>query len=278
MTPTADVTLDVFSALIDSRSGASEVLDRIAAQQHWDMDGEDLYLAWDRAHKALQLACERWESFATLGRRALVHVLQVRKLSGDVDAAMAQLWASLGDWPLWPDVEDGVHELARHHRVGLLSNVDDGLLARTRVASLPLAPGLIITSERARAYKPRPPIYHAAQDIVGASLVHVAASARDVRGALEAGLETVRLARPGHELDADGPRGPLADRASRPTQSRAQACIRKRTVLAVGLSRAFPTGHARVVEVDLGENLRRMFAQQRRPPRRRVGTLREVQG
>ena len=41
---------------------------------------------------------------------------------------------------------------------------------------------------------------------MGSSLVHVAASARDVRGALEAGLETVRLARPGHELDSAGPR------------------------------------------------------------------------
>lgn len=206
MTPAADLTLDVFSALIDSQAGASPVLDRIAGQQRWDIDGEGLYLAWDRAHKTLQLACTRWEPFATLGRRALVDVLQQRQLSGDVDGAMAQLWASLGDWPLWPDVEHGVHELSRHHRVGLLSNVDDGLLARTRVASLPLAPDLIITSERVGAYKPRPAIYHAAQGIVGSSLVHVAASARDVRGALEAGLETVRLARPGHELDTAGPR------------------------------------------------------------------------
>jgi 2-haloacid dehalogenase len=34
----------------------------------------------------------------------------------------------------------------------------------------------------------------------------VATSARDVRGALEAGLEVVRLRRPGHALDPAGPR------------------------------------------------------------------------
>jgi len=34
----------------------------------------------------------------------------------------------------------------------------------------------------------------------------VATSARDVRGALEAGIPVVRLRRPGHELDPDGPR------------------------------------------------------------------------
>ncbi len=37
-------------------------------------------------------------------------------------------------------------------------------------------------------------------------MVHVATSARDVRGALEAGIPVVRLRRPGHELDPDGPR------------------------------------------------------------------------
>jgi 2-haloacid dehalogenase len=36
-------------------------------------------------------------------------------------------------------------------------------------------------------------------------LVHVAASARDVRGALVAGITAVRLVRPGHVVDRTGP-------------------------------------------------------------------------
>ena len=78
---------------------------------------------------------------------------------------MTQLWASLADWPLWPDVDHGVRELARSHRVGLLSNIDDALLARTRLASLPFAPDLVITSQRVRQYKPNPGLYHAAHRI-----------------------------------------------------------------------------------------------------------------
>ncbi len=35
--------------------------------------------------------------------------------------------------------------------------------------------------------------------------VHVPASARDVRGALEAGMDVVRVVRPGHRLDPAGP-------------------------------------------------------------------------
>ena len=33
----------------------------------------------------------------------------------------------------------------------------------------------------------------------------MATSARDVRGALEAGIDVVRLRRPGHRIDPDGP-------------------------------------------------------------------------
>jgi len=201
-----NVTLDIFSALIDSRTGGTRAFDQIARRQRWALRGEALYRAWDREHKRLQHECVRWEPFAALGRQALVQVLDEHRLRGDVDAAMTELWASLADWPLWPDVDRGVRELARAHRVGLLSNIDDALLARTRLASLPFAPDLVITSQRVRQYKPNPGLYHAAHTIAGPSFVHVAASARDVRGALQADVDTIRLARPGHDIDPAGPR------------------------------------------------------------------------
>lgn len=200
-----NVTLDVFSALIDSGTGGGRVFDQIARRQRWALRGQALYRAWDREHKRLQRERVRWEPFTVLGRRALAQVLDEHRLRGDVDAVMSELWASLADWPLWPDVDHGVRELARAHRVGLLSNIDDALLARTRLASLPFAPDLVITSQRVRQYKPNPGLYHAAHTIAGPSFVHVAASARDVRGALEAGVDTIRLIRPGHDIDPTGP-------------------------------------------------------------------------
>ncbi len=201
-----NVTLDVFSALIDSRTGGSQVFDQIAGRQRWALSGQALYRSWDREHKRLQRECVRWEPFTALGRQALIQVLDEHRLRGDIDAAMTQLWASLADWPLWPDVARGVPHLARAHRVGLLSNIDDALLARTRLASLPFAPDLVITSQRVRQYKPNPGLYHTAHTIAGPSFVHVAASARDVRGALQADVDTIRLARPGHDIDPAGPR------------------------------------------------------------------------
>lgn len=200
-----NVTLDVFSALIDSRAGASPVFGLIARRAGWRLDGELLYTEWDRANKGMHLQCRDWQPFSVLARRALAEVMAQHELTGDVDAAMAQLWSSIGDWPLWPDSERGLRDLAASHRVGLLSNVDNALLDRTRARRLPLSEDLVITSESVRAYKPRPAIYAAARAIGGANYVHVASSARDVRGALEAGIPVVRLARPGHVVDAAGP-------------------------------------------------------------------------
>ena len=63
---------------------------------------------------------------------------------------------------------------------------------------------MAFTSERLGASKPHPEIYRRAVAEHG-PMVHVATSARDVRGALEAGIPVVRLRRPGHALDPDGP-------------------------------------------------------------------------
>lgn len=200
-----NITLDIFSALLDSRAGAARALQQIADEEGWPLDGDTLFTTWDTRHKQLQARCRDWIPFTELGRRALAEVVSEAGLGADVDAAIGRLWDSVGEWPLWPDVEDGVAELAADHRVGVLSNIDDDLLARTRVAGLPLLPELMLTSERLRAYKPSAAIYQRARDAAGEPYLHVASSARDVRGSLEAGISVVRLTRPGHRLDPDGP-------------------------------------------------------------------------
>ncbi len=87
----------------------------------------------------------------------------------------------------------------------MLSRADDDLLARTKIAGL-LTDDAVLTPQRLGAYKPSPQIYRRARERGGGELVHVATSARDVRGALEAGIEVIRLRRPGHRLDPDGPK------------------------------------------------------------------------
>jgi 2-haloacid dehalogenase len=198
------VTFDLFSALIDSRTGGSAVLDRLAADRGWDADGERLYDEWDRRNKASQRDEPEWIPFAEHCRRALAATYAELGLDGDAADDAALLNRSVADWPLWPDVASQLPELAQRHRVGVLSNVDDAIFARTGVAPL-VDESAVLTSERLRAYKPAPELYQRARERAGGELIHVATSARDVRGALEAGIRVVRLRRPGHQLDPAGP-------------------------------------------------------------------------
>jgi 2-haloalkanoic acid dehalogenase type II len=198
------ITFDLFSALIDTRTGASRVLASIAADRGWQLDGERIYDEWDRRNKASQRDAPEWIPFVEHSSRALAATYSHLGLAADPEADAAALLGSAGDWPLWPDVADGLPAIAERHRVGVLSNVDDDVFARTRVAPL-VADDDVLTSERLRAYKPHPDIYRRSRERAGGDLLHVATSARDVRGALEAGIDVIRLVRPGHRLDADGP-------------------------------------------------------------------------
>ena len=203
------VTFDLFSALTDTRTGASQAFAAIAAERGWDLSGETVYDTWDGHNKALQREARPPTTFREVSRTALEAAYGDLGLDSSLaEPDLARLHRTIPDWPLWPDVAAGVAAVADVEGVagvGLLSNVDDDLARLTRAHAL-VDPALVLSSQRLGAYKPSPRIYAAAVDAVApARLVHVAASARDVRGALEAGITAVRLARPGHVVDADGP-------------------------------------------------------------------------
>ena len=201
------VTFDLFSALLDSRSGAAVAFDGFAERRGWRVTGREVYDDWDRRNKQAQRECREWVSYVVLARAALADTYDALHLDGDPSEDVDSVVATVPQWPLWPDVAQELPRLVRRHRVGVLSNVDDGLFARTRAAGY-VDPALAMTSERLGVYKPDPAIYERAQAALG-PMVHVASSARDVRGSLEAGIPVVRLRRPGHALDPDGPQPPL---------------------------------------------------------------------
>lgn len=204
--PEVLVTFDLFSALIDSRTGGSRCFGQLASRRCWAITGQALYDEWDRRNKASQRDTTEWISFAEHSRRTLRATYLHLGLEGDAAADAMTLLAGIPQWPLWPDVAASLPTLATRFRVGILSNVDDDLFRLTRVSML-VHDSAVLTSQRLRAYKPAPAIYHRAVERAdGHPFVHVAASARDVRGAVEAAVPVIRIVRPGHVIDPSGPR------------------------------------------------------------------------
>ncbi|MGP4020554.1 haloacid dehalogenase [Saccharopolyspora sp. 5N708] len=200
----AVVTFDLFSALTDSRSGGSAQFEQLAARHGWAVAGVDVYDRWDALNKAAQRDCARWRPFRELSGEALAATYRQLDLAGDPAADAEVLLDSVGNWPLWPDVQTSLAALAKRYRLGILSNVDDDIAARTRAVPL-VSPDLVFTSQRLQTYKPGRRIYTEAARLAG-SLVHVATSGRDVAGALRAGVPVVRLRRPGHAPESGSPK------------------------------------------------------------------------
>src|SRR3954471_3629631 len=99
--------------------------------------GEDeVFSEWDRRNKASQRDEPGWIPFAEHCRRSLAATYADLGLTGPVSVDAVMLLGSVAGWPLWPDVAAGLPALAATHRIGVLSNVDDDVFARTRVAGL----------------------------------------------------------------------------------------------------------------------------------------------
>ena len=199
------VTFDLFSALIDSRAGGSAALSALGDSRGWPVAGAELYDTWDRFNKASQANERTWIPFAEHSRRAMANTHATHGLDGDPVADAEHLLLSVASWPLWPNVVDGLSSIKDQRRVGVLSNVDNDVFQLTGVAPL-IGREDVLTSQLLGCYKPSPEIYRRAARAAGSGLVHVATSARDVRGALEAGITVIRLVRAGHRLDPAGPR------------------------------------------------------------------------
>lgn len=197
------VTVDLFSALLDSRRGGSAAISKLAVDHGLDgVDAQQVFDRWDRENKRLheeQADRAAWATFRQLAVEAMTSTFQHLRLPVNAELATTALLDSVREWPLWADSLDGLRALSQFAEVGILSNVDGEILSRTAVADH-VDPGHLYTSERWRAYKPAGAIYRLTQEAVssqGADYAHIASSARDVRGAGAAGIRLIHLKRDG---------------------------------------------------------------------------------
>jgi 2-haloalkanoic acid dehalogenase type II len=181
------ITFDCYGTLIDWEAGISGAFLTAASVSGVQLDREAVLRAYARHEPEVE--AESLRSY----RDVLVE--SSRRTAGELGWAIppggeAFLPESLPAWPPFPDTNEALLRLSvAGYRLGILSNVDDDLLAATcRHFSVPF--DFAITAQQVRSYKPAHTHFIAARERTGAHRwLHAAQSFfHDVVPAAELGI------------------------------------------------------------------------------------------
>ena len=190
------LTFDCYGTLIDWNGGIWNAFEKRALKDGVVLDREHVLAAYHRIEPEIEQASFRpYRDILTEVARRVAEACEWR--ISDEQAAF--LPESLPDWSPFPDTNDALERLASRYRLGILSNVDDDLLAGTR-KHLDVDFDFWVTADRVRSYKPDLAHFEAARPYVGdpGGWLHVAQSLfHDVGPASVLGLPVVWVNRLG---------------------------------------------------------------------------------
>ncbi len=159
------ITFDCYGTLIDWEAGITEAFRDAAAADGVSLDPAAVLQAIFEQEPEAQAA--EYRSY----REVLTDVaMQVgRRLGWTISRERAAfLPESLPLWRPFPDTNPALERLREAgYALGILSNVDDDLLAGTR-RHLTASFSLLVTAQQVRSYKPAPGHFTAARDRIGA--------------------------------------------------------------------------------------------------------------
>jgi 2-haloalkanoic acid dehalogenase type II len=159
------VTFDCYGTLIDWEGGLATAIMRAAWADGVRLERAAIIRAYMSAEREVQAGSYRSyrEVLADSARGVAA------RLGWKLDPARASFLAdSLPGWVAFPDTNASLERL-RHagYALGILSNIDDALLAATR-RHFTVGFEIIVTAEQVRAYKPARPHFDAARRTIDA--------------------------------------------------------------------------------------------------------------
>lgn len=190
------VTFDCYGTLIDWEGGIAGAFAGAARARGAALDPARLLAAYHEIERTVQ--AETYRSYRDVLAETARRV--AARLDWPLAADQARFLAdSVADWPAFPDTNPALERLATAgYRLGILSNVDNDLLAGTRQRfTVPFS--LIVTAEEAGSYKPAPGHFTAARRHIGSDRwLHAAQSDfHDIRPARALGIANAWINRKG---------------------------------------------------------------------------------
>jgi 2-haloalkanoic acid dehalogenase type II len=166
MPPYDVVTFDCYGTLIDWESGIAEVFLRAAAADGVTLTRGDILRAYADVEHRVQ--AEGYRSYREILRDTATRV--AKALGWPITPERAVFLAeSLPSWQPFPDTNPALERLvAAGCRLGILSNIDDDLLAATR-EHFTVGFDFVVTAQQVRSYKPGHAHFLTARELIGPS-------------------------------------------------------------------------------------------------------------
>ena len=203
------LTFDCYGTLIDWETGLLAALRKVLAAHGASAEDEELLEAYARHESALESG--EYLAYREVLRRSLDGI--GREFGFEPQPAERDAFAeSVGDWPPFADSPPALARLGEHFRLGVITNCDDDLFARSS-RHLGASFDWVVTAEQAGGYKPDRGNFEYAFSVIGLPrdrILHVAQSLfHDHVPAKELGLATVWVDRRGGRAGSGAT--PLAD-------------------------------------------------------------------
>jgi 2-haloacid dehalogenase len=200
------LSFDVFGTLIDTRFGAygayRSILDDAGGRE---MEMRPFWDSWEKRNIAHYR--EPYRTYKEICRLSLEETFTQFGLHDADGSLIERYFECYSRLRLFPDVPRAMDILARHHKLAIVSNIDDDLLA---VTPLGRRFDLVCTAELARGYKPDGTLFRYLLDHAGVPREEILHSGQsqftDMVGGKPLGLTIAWINRNGLELHPSVPR------------------------------------------------------------------------
>lgn len=197
------ITFDCYGTLIDWEGGITEAFQTEGARDGLSLQHDEIIAAYMLEEPAVESEAYRpyRDVLAETAMRAAARLNW--SITGERAVFLA---ATLPAWKPFPETNAALERLARKYKLGILSNIDDELLAETR-KHFTVSFDLIVTAAQVESYKPgHAHFLEAARRADGKRLLHAAQSYfHDVIPASELAIPVVWVNRKDEKAVEGGP-------------------------------------------------------------------------
>jgi 2-haloalkanoic acid dehalogenase type II len=155
------VTFDCYGTLVDWEAGILSAVLPLLAGYGVERDSRRVLEAFARAEAAIE-AQTPFIRYAEVLRRTFVQMAKDLGFTPRPDDA-GVLLDTFHSWPIFSDTTEGLRRIASCVPIGLISNVDDELVAHT-IRRLDAPFSTVVTAEQVGAYKPDSRVFERAAD------------------------------------------------------------------------------------------------------------------